>query len=87
MGLLGSYASSGTGVGFVCDPAGGSTELLIVFISRANNGLADGYVGSAIDKALQPAIARTSGIVFVSKAYIPLHDYEETSSRGSCLCL
>jgi hypothetical protein len=49
MGILGSYVSSGTGVGFVCDPAGGSTELLIVFISRANNGLADGYGGSDID--------------------------------------
>ena len=87
MGLLGSYVSSGTGVGFVCDPAGGLTELLIVFISRANNGLADGYRGSDIEKALQPAIARTSGVVFVSKAYIPLHDYEETSSWGSSLCL
>jgi hypothetical protein len=42
---------------------------------------------SILRKALQPAIARTSGIVFVSKAYIPLHDYEETSSRGSSLCL
>jgi hypothetical protein len=87
MGLLDSYVSSSIGVGFVCDLAGGLAELLIVFISRANNGLADGYGGSDIDKALQRAIARTSGIVFVSKAYIPLHDYEQTSSWGSSLCL
>lgn len=59
MGLLDSYVSSGIGVGFVCDSAGGSTELLIVFISRANNGRADGYGGPDIDEALQPAIAST----------------------------
>jgi hypothetical protein len=87
MGLLDSYVSSGTGVGFVCDSAGGSTELLIVLISRANNGLADGYGGSNIDEALQPAIESTSVIVFVSMVYIPFHDYEQTLSWGYSLCL
>jgi len=83
MGLLDSYVSSGTEVAFVCHLAGWSTELLlIVLISRANNGLADGYWGSDIDEALQPTIASTSFIVFVSKAYIPLHDYEQTPPWG-----
>jgi hypothetical protein len=83
--LLNSCVSSGTGVGFVCDPAGGSTVLLIVFISRANNGLADGCGGSDIDEALQPA--STSVIAFVSKVYIPLHDYEQTPSWGNSFFL
>jgi hypothetical protein len=87
MGLLDSYVSSGIGVAFVCDPAGWSTELLIASISRASNGPADGYGGSDIDKALEPAIASTSVMVFVSKAYIPLHDYEETPCWGNSLCL
>jgi hypothetical protein len=87
MDLLNLCVSSGTGVGFVCDPAGGSTVLLIVFISRTNNGLADGCGGSDIDEALQPAIASTSVIAFVSKVYIPLHDYEETPSWGNSFCL